>query len=377
MLVNPAPQLADTTLRDGEQSPGAVLTPRDKLQMAEWLCDLGIPEIEAAIPGMHESEQEAVRLLKSEKFPMRILTWARAAQEDLIACEQCGADSVHISFPVSMTLLQAFGKSESWLWNSLESILNFAVNTFPFVSVGAQDASRASTSLLASFSKQAKELGAQRVRIADTVGIWMPWQTQSVFSALSQAIPNMPFEFHGHNDIGLAVANSLAAWQGGASSLSVTIAGIGERSGNAALEQCAVALRQAGTAPKGLKFNRLYSHARAVHRFFGDSLPKQAPVLGENAYRHESGLHTRGLEQNRDSYHGISPDSVGGPEETLVYGKKSGRASLRQFFRSQKMQMPENDELGLLVSKVKEQANNLGRGLNETELKQLILAETY
>ena len=199
--------LIDSTLRDGEQAPGVVFSRSEKLRIASALAAAGVPELEAGTPAIDEEERGDLRAIVGLRLACRVTAWCRATAGDLAHAANCGVDSVHISFPVSPILWGAFGKDERWLWSSLPEIVGNARARFRYVSVGAQDASRAGARMLDAFVLAAIDAGAWRVRVADTVGVWNPRQTWGCFRRLRKAAGNrISLEFHGHNDLGMATA---------------------------------------------------------------------------------------------------------------------------------------------------------------------------
>ena len=202
--------------------------------------------------------------------------------------------------------------------------------TYTWVSVGAQDASRCSQSFLDEFVASAASMGVDRVRIADTVGIWNPLQTASIMHRLSQLCGPCSLEFHGHNDLGMATANALAALQSGADSISATVTGVGERAGNAALEQVAIAIRHSLAIECGIDCGALQSLCEMVAQATRRPIPINQPITGEAIFRHESGIHCHSLAKNSKSFEAFCASEVGRPPSEFVIGRHSGSEGVLQ-----------------------------------------------
>ena len=236
--------LIDTTLRDGEQAAGIVFTAMEKLAIATALDKAGVTWIEAGTPVMGQEETEALRYILEARLKAVVFAWNRAYREDIEASIACGFEFLHISVPVSdLHIHRKLKKSRDWVIAQLKNAILLAHSYGCYVSVGAEDASRASAEQFLELAELSSSLGAIRIRYADTVGLLDPFSIAEIMADLTIRCP-LPIEFHGHNDFGLATANTLAALQNGAVFASVTAAGIGERSGNAALEEVATALHE-------------------------------------------------------------------------------------------------------------------------------------
>ncbi|WP_025692948.1 beta/alpha barrel domain-containing protein [Paenibacillus zanthoxyli] len=235
-------ELVDTTMRDGEQTAGVVFSQEEKLQMAVKLDEAGIPWIEAGIPAMGRREQETLKEMLSLPLRATLIAWNRADEADIRASIACGFSHIHLSLPVSDLHIQfKLKKSREWVLERLQHILQFTRSFGCTVFVGAEDASRADPEFLLQYADVASRFGAERLRYADTVGCLDPFET---FSRVNHLVSrsSLPVEFHGHNDFGLAAANTLSAFHAGAALASVTISGIGERAGNASLEEVATSM---------------------------------------------------------------------------------------------------------------------------------------
>lgn len=323
------PHLVDTTLRDGEQTPGVAFSVDDKVTIAGALTDIGIPEIEVGTPAMGGQETLAIQEVVRLQLPCRLTAWCRAREDDIQAAAACAVDAVHISFPTSDILLQTIGKDRGWVINSMEQLVSVARQHFDFVSIGAQDASRTKLAFLAQVAQVARDAGADRLRVADTVGIWTPFQTCDTLRRLRESVTRIELGFHGHNDLGLATANSLAAATGGAESVDVTVCGLGERAGNAALEQLVMAWRLGDHIECGIHTDLLGPLCQLVASRSNLAIPAHQPIVGERVFTHESGIHVHAMQQDRRSYEPFAASDVGAANTRFVIGKHSGKSAMQ------------------------------------------------
>jgi homocitrate synthase NifV len=321
--------LVDSTLRDGEQAPGVAFSRTQKLAIGRALVAAGVPELEVGTPAMGAEAIAEIRALLELESQARLTAWCRARRSDLDAAAACEISAVHISFAASPILMTCFHTSEEQVFRDLRDLVAYARACFAFVSVGAQDASRASPTFLERFIRAAQSCGADRVRLADTVGILTPSRTVRLIGHALQAAGSMEIGFHAHNDLGMATANAVTALESGAASVDVTVAGLGERAGNAALEEVVMAL-ELGSRSSGVATAKLASLGALVMDHAKRGIPTSKPILGASAFTHESGIHCAGLERNPLSYQPFEPSEVGRSGSTYVIGKHSSRATVRR-----------------------------------------------
>jgi len=322
------PYLIDTTLRDGEQAAGLVFSIDDKMSIAAGLDAAKIPELEIGTPAMGIRELEAMRAVSTAGFDFETLAWCRAIKNDVIQAKKSGTNGVHISFPVSPLLMRLMGKSQGWVMQQLFELMEYASSSFDYVTIGAQDASRAELSFLKEFAGAASAYGARRLRIADTVGLLNPLSTTILVQQIRESACELELEFHAHNDLGMATANAIAAYQAGAKSLSVTVNGLGERAGNAALEEVVMAFELSLGIDTHIRKETFHSLCRTVAEASGRRIHPSKPICGSHVLMHESGIHTQCILKDRSSYQLIPAEMTGRKEESFVLGKHSGRSAV-------------------------------------------------
>jgi homocitrate synthase NifV len=349
------PYLIDTTLRDGEQAPGVVFHTNEKLHIAELLDKAGIPEIEAGTPAMGKKEITDIMTIVNAGFSFKTFSWSRAIKSDIDAATKTGTHGINISFPVSEIHQLAMSKDCRWVIKTLNETVRYASSKFEYVVIGAQDASRANFSFLADFIGASFFLGAKRVRIADTVGILNPVSTARLFKKIKNCFPDEKFEFHGHNDLGMATANTIVALISGAYAASLTVNGLGERAGNAALEEVVMALELSCSTDHKINTTILGELSHLVSLYSGVAIPDNKPVTGAKALSHETGIHTSSILENRETYQIIGASKIGFAEKEFIFGKHSGKKALISFLKKHNIFLSA-ESYRRLLSKIKTNA---------------------
>ncbi len=360
----------DTTLRDGEQTPGVSLTPEKKLKIAKKLDGLGVDVIEAGFAAVSKGEFEAVRLIASEGLEAEVCSAARGVRKDIDKAVEAGVDSVNVIVPTSdLHLSEKLGKTRGQLLEMMADAVAHAKDHDLVVELSTEDGSRTDRSFLKRVVKRALDFGVDRTALCDTVGILTPERTHGLFSEMRGEFPEAVFSVHCHDDFGLAVANSLAGLMAGADQVHATINGIGERAGNASLEEVAVALRVIYGVGMGVRTEELYDASQLVSRLMGIPVQPNKAIVGANAFSHESGIHTHAVVRNPNTYEAIEPGIVGAARG-IVSGKHAGSAGLGKSLGDMGLS-PSDTEFKEIMHRVK----SLGdRGERVTDADLLTIA---
>jgi homocitrate synthase NifV len=315
---------------------------------------------------MGTDEQAAIRAVVALGLPVALTCWARGKEADLEAAAACGTPNVHVSFPVSGT-----GPGEAdRLLSQAERVLAKARGLFDRISIGCLDATRADPGVVTDLARSVPALGVARLRIADTVGVGDPFSVRDLIAGLVDAVPELELEFHGHDDFGMATANALAAVDGGAGAVSVTVNGLGERAGNAPLEEVVAALELRRGHATGIDLSKLPPLCRRVAAVSGRPLPEAKAIVGARIFTHESGIHVAGLLDDPYAFQAFLPEDVGASGPVFVAGKHTGSRAVRYLLAERGISL-EDGEIEDLLQLVRRAAEERKRALTGEELEEL------
>jgi len=321
-------QFFDTTLRDGEQTPGISLTPPKKLEIARALDALGVKVIEAGFAAVSQGEQEAVELISKDGLEAEICSATRSVIKDIDVAIDAGVDSVNIIIPVSELHIQTkFNKEQDWILDVTTNVVQHAKDRGVIAEICLEDGSRTKMDFLKQVIGRAIDAGVDRVTPCDTVGTFTPEKSLAYYGEIHEAFPDMVLGVHVHNDFGLATANTIAGVAGGGTHIHATINGLGERAGNASLEENVVALEMLYGVKTGVNMPKITETSMLVSRITGMHVQPNKAIVGKNAFAHESGIHTHAILRDPTTYERIDPALVGATRR-LVSGKHAGSSGL-------------------------------------------------
>jgi homocitrate synthase NifV len=358
--------ICDTTLRDGEQAAGIVFANLEKIRIAKLLNELGVQQLEVGIPAMGGDEKKSIKRIASLDLESSILGWNRASIEDISHSIDCDVDAVAISMSSSdIHIEHKLRKSREWVLERLVEGIEYAKDHGLYVSANAEDSSRSDKEFLIKFAQTAKGAGADRLRYCDTLGILEPRRTFETIKVLVDYV-KIPVEMHTHNDFGMATANAIAGVRGGATFISTTVLGIGERTGNSPLEEVVMAAKHLLNVDTGIDTKRFREIAEYVARASNREIPGWKPIVGSNCFAHEAGIHTDGVLKFLSNYEPYSPEEVG-MDRKIIIGKHSGRSTIKQVLADRGLDISDEASTAILEI-VRKTSISLKRALSENEL---------
>ncbi|MDH7592868.1 MAG: 2-isopropylmalate synthase [Methanomicrobiales archaeon] len=360
----------DTTLRDGEQTPGISFTLQQKQEIARQLSEIGVRTIEAGFPASSGAEEETVRSIAEMGLSADVCGLARMLKSDVDVCIDCNVSMVHVFIPTSdVQRIHTIRKSREEVLHALEEVIAYTRDHMEKVMFSAMDATRTDWDYLLQVYEAAVNAGATVINVPDTVGVMTPSAMRQLASRISDRI-RVPIDVHCHNDFGLAVANTLAAVEGGASQVQVTVNGLGERAGNADLSQTVMSLESIYGISTGITTQKLVETSRLVSRYAGFTLPPTQPIVGDNAFSHESGIHSHGVIACSQTFEpGIMTPEMVGHRRRIKIGKHTGRHAVRQLLADVHMH-PTEAQLDEIVEKIKFIAGK-GKKLTDADLYEI------
>ena len=358
--------ICDTTLRDGEQAAGIVFANLEKIRIAKLLDELRVQQLEVGIPAMGGDEKKAIKRIARLGLNTSLLGWNRASIEDISHSIDCDLDAVAVSMSSSdIHIEHKLRKNREWVLERMVESIEYAKDHGLYVSANAEDASRSDKEFLIQFTQTAKEAGADRLRYCDTLGVLEPRRAFDTIKVLVDYV-KIPVEMHTHNDFGMATANAIAGVRGGATFVSTTVLGIGERTGNSPLEEVVMAAKHLLNMDTGIDTRRFREIAEYVARAAGRAIPAWKPIVGDNCFAHEAGIHTDGVLKFLSNYEPYSPEEVG-MYRKIIIGKHSGRSTIKQVLSGRGVSVDDESAMAILEI-VRKTSISLKRSLSENEL---------
>lgn len=360
----------DETMRDGEQTPGVFFSPEEKLQIATTLSEMGVHIMDAGIPVVSQEEFRGVKLVASAGLEASIMSAARAVRKDVEACIDCGVDEVSIFIACSdLHLKYKLNMTREQVLEAAVREVEYAKSHGVLVTFVTEDTFRADLDYVTTLYNACIEAGANRVVLADTIGIMTPSGIRWYLEQVRRRFKPVQLSVHLHNDFGLATSNNLAALEMGVEVPHTCVNGIGERAGNAPFEELVMALESVYGYDTGIDLSRLYEVSRLVEKLSGIPIPVNKAVVGYNAFSHESGIHADGVIKHTGTYEPMQPEAIG-RERRFIFGKHTGRTAVIDKLRKHGIE-PTQEQVQAIVEGVKHAAES------RRKEEQMAFIETY
>lgn len=361
-------KVLDTTLRDGEQTPGVTLIPEEKLKIAMALDDIGVDVIEAGSAITSEGEQEGIKLITKQKLNAEISSFARIVKDDIDKALACDVSSIFLVAPTSDLHIQyKLGINRKELVEKTINAIEYCKDHGLIVDLCTEDGSRTDPAFLEKLMKEATSAGIDRYTIADTVGIMTPDKMAKIFERLSKTA-KIPLGVHCHDDLGLATANTIFSVKAGADYVDVTVNGLGERAGNAPLEEVVMGLKLGYGYNLKINTEKICALSELVEKICGIPVPPNKAIVGDNAFTHEAGIHVDGILKKAETYEAIKPELVGA-KRTFVLGKHVGLKAVKKILEDAKIQVSE-DQLKEIYKQIKFMGDK-GKKITSSDLEAI------
>lgn len=359
-------KIIDTTLRNGEKTAGVVFSKHEKIRIARMLDEIGIPEIEIGTPALGDMEKDIIKAVLKSNLNAKLYAYCEADVEAIEAAAATGIKNVVINISTSdIHIKEIYKQNRTWVVNRLREAIRAAVKNDLKYIVSAEDATRTELEFLLKLISLAKRKGAERFRICDTVSKFDPFRTFMNISTINSAV-DFPLEMYNHNDFGMATANAMAAIRGGAAGIVVSVGGLGEGTGNAALEEIVMALRYLENIELGIETSKFREIAEYVAKASSRAVPIWKAIVGTNVFAHESGIHTDGVIKNPKNYEVFNPAEVGLTRQ-IVVGKHSGSHTILHKFKEYDIELTDRESNDILAM-TRSMSVDLKRPLFDKEL---------